>query len=243
LPKPEEAWDGVAAALRNSRRHLKASELLILKRYFGPGSALAILSMEELAKAQMLAMLAMGFPVDVAMLRQALMRHDARHVMMLSHTYTIGLQNLAVLAGRNILRRHHTRRLTPELRKQWIEEIILLSKQMTKRGSPAKVFGDVLDLLANASAYKNAGLYVDFRDSKWPHPGQVSMRRAVLSLGIAKGLLKRNGSVLLKAKRIGFRAAEAEIADFDARLHRLGGLEGEAAARAIAEMAFRNFGK
>ncbi len=206
LPSQSDAASGAGLSLTNARRHLKAAETLRAARLYGPGVGHLVLAVEEVAKAWLLTLVAMGFEVPDDMLRGILRQHDARHATVFGDLFAISILHLAERAAKRVQRRHRVKGYPPELRDEWVEEMMADMKALPSRSPSTEPVLALFKWISNASARKNSGFYVDFTSRGWEHPGSTRVKQFDEDYVLARAFIRRRGDQMTKLLRNGFQA-------------------------------------
>lgn len=219
LPKGEEAYLGASLSLTNARRHLRVAKHLGDERLFGSASSHVVLALEELSKAWLLMILALGIDVPKDLLADILSKHLPRHGMTFGFLFGAMINSMVGRAAIRVQRRHKVKTFPPELRDEFINELRREFDSLVS-GSSKNDFKDLLHWTGSIIELKNRGFYVDFDGKDWVHPRSVSQNTFSTGHQIATGLIRLLGPTIQKVCK--FRVeSDAELkALFNAQIER-----------------------
>lgn len=210
IPSARQAARGAKLSLENAKRHLKAAEALRDARLYGPGVSHLVLSVEEVSKAWVLTMLAIGLPIQDRLVHDVLNYHDARHAVTLADVLRGGILLVGDRAAKRVQGRHNTTAYPPELRDEWADEVEKEVRALAKRTPSNDPFLALMKWISTSSERKNEGLYVDFGGVRWKQPGRVTKKRFDFDYRIAKGIHKARSQAISFLLRSGARVSDAE---------------------------------
>jgi len=172
----------------------------------GAAMAHVVLSIEEMAKALILTLVALGVDVPKNAVREMLTHHDARHSFTMGILLIVIIRAIGVRASSRVQKRYGVSDYPPDLRDEYVAELAKDVDALRLKSKRDELGFAMIEWIVQANDFKNRGLYVDFDGKKWIHPGRIPHKQYAIGYRIALELLKRLGPIITGVRKYDLNA-------------------------------------